>query len=104
MDLSDQLLLTTSVDASDLTVDGVPATDVTIVDGDTLRFTLPPLVEGVNHLSIAAGALRNLQNQPIEAYAGQLILDTIPPRVIDSLDPGGRHRTGRRAAGLYRSV
>ncbi|MFV2070718.1 MAG: pre-peptidase C-terminal domain-containing protein, partial [Pirellulales bacterium] len=83
VDLSDQVLLT-SVEASDLTVDGVAAAAVTIVDGDTLVFALRALVEGVNHVSIASGALVDLEGQPIEVFAGELVVDTTPPRVIGS--------------------
>ncbi len=40
VDFNDVLLLTT-LQASDLKVDGVPATGFTVVDGDTVRFDLP---------------------------------------------------------------
>ncbi|MFV2067113.1 MAG: hypothetical protein ACC645_09050, partial [Pirellulales bacterium] len=83
VDLSDAVRLT-SVAASDLTVNGAPATAVDIVDADTLVFTLPPLADGVNHLSIASGAIVDLQGQPIEAFSRELLADLIPPRVIES--------------------
>jgi len=74
----------TSVDAADLTIDGTPALAVTIVDADTLRFTLPATVDGLHDIAIAAGALHDLQDQPLAAFASQFTLDTVGPRVIDS--------------------
>ena len=73
-----------SVDASDLSVNGIAATAVSIIDNNTLRFTLPSLIEGLNNYAIAAGAITSIQNQPIEAYAGQFELDTTAPRVIST--------------------
>ena len=83
VDLSDTVVLST-VDAADLTVDGTPATAVTVIDADTLRFTLPALADGLHNVSIAAGALSDLQNQPIAAFASQFTLDTVGPRVINA--------------------
>ncbi|MFV2068445.1 MAG: hypothetical protein ACC645_15855, partial [Pirellulales bacterium] len=80
--LSDQVLLT-SLEASDLTVDGRPATAVTVVDGDTLEFTFPSLAEGPHDVTIAAGALEDVRGEPIETFASQLIVDTTAPRIID---------------------
>ncbi|MFV2067112.1 MAG: hypothetical protein ACC645_09045, partial [Pirellulales bacterium] len=80
--LSDQVRVP-SLEASDLMVDGRPATAVAVVDGDTLVFTLPTLVEGANHVAIAEGAIEDVEGQPIEALVGQWMVDTTPPRVID---------------------
>jgi hypothetical protein len=47
-----------SVDASDLTVDGMPATSVQIVDPETIEFTLPAVSgNGFHSIAIAEGAL-----------------------------------------------
>ncbi|REJ69191.1 MAG: hypothetical protein DWQ31_05400 [Planctomycetota bacterium] len=83
IDLSHTVRLDT-VDAGDLLVDGVAATSVTVVDADTLRFTLPALVDGVVDVTLAAGSLRNLQDEPLAAFASQFTLDTTGPRVISS--------------------
>ena len=94
VNFSDQLLLST-IQATDLQVNGADASSVVVVDSDTLRFTIPALSEGTNNLTLASGAVTNLQNQPLLAYAGTLELDTIGPRVIstsiqegDSLNAG----------------
>ena len=83
IDLTDSILLT-SVNASDLTIDGLPATGVTVVDHDTLKFSLPGLVDGTHTLSIAAGALQDLQGQSLEAFSIQLTIDANGPLVIRS--------------------
>ncbi|MFV2068284.1 MAG: hypothetical protein ACC645_15035, partial [Pirellulales bacterium] len=77
VDVSSQLLLT-SVDPFDLTVDGVPATDVAVVDSDTLAFTLPQLAGDVHQVAIATGALVDLRGQPIAPYASTLTIEFEP--------------------------
>ena len=58
VDFNDVLLLTT-LQASDLKVDGVSATGMTVVDGDTVIFTLPGgLTEGSRSVTIAAARSR----------------------------------------------
>ena len=74
IDLSSSVLAT-SVEAADLTVDGTPATGVTIVDGDTLVFDLPVLTEGIHNATIAVGALTSLQNAALEAFSTQFTFD-----------------------------
>jgi hypothetical protein len=61
----------TTIDASDLTVDGVAATGVTIVDADTLTWELPAnLIPGDHTLAMAAGAMTNLPaGLPLEPYS-----------------------------------
>ncbi len=82
VDFTDRLLLT-SVQASDLTLDGVPATAVTIVDTDTLTFTLPTGVAPGNHtLAIAAGAVTDVHGAGVAAFSSSFFLDTTGPRVI----------------------
>ncbi|MCY2931027.1 MAG: pre-peptidase C-terminal domain-containing protein, partial [Planctomycetota bacterium] len=73
-----------SVSAADLTVDGVAATGVTAVDGRTATFSLPALSDGTHTWQIAAGALTNLQGQPLDACGASLTVDTVSPRVIAS--------------------
>ncbi len=81
---NDNVLLT-SLEASDLQVDGVAATGLTILDGGRVQFTLAGgLGQGLHFVTIAAGALTDLQGTPIAAYEGQFIIDSIGPRVIDS--------------------
>ena len=76
--------LVTSVTAADLLVDGViNPTAVTLVDGNTLRFTLPGLGNGVHTVVIAAGAITDVEGTPLSAFAATFTIDTTtPPRVI----------------------
>ena len=83
VDLSDEVLLT-SVDAGDLTLNSLPATGVTVVHANTLRFTLPATAEGMNTVAIAGGALVDLQGQPLAPFTSQFQLDSTAPRVISS--------------------
>ena len=46
-----------TVQAADLTVGGVPATGIAIVDGDTVDFGLPALAEGPHAASMAADSI-----------------------------------------------
>ncbi len=77
-------LLLSSLDTSDLTVGGVPASDFSVVDGDTVVFYVPTLSDGSHNVAIAAGDILDLQSTPIEPYSSTLTIDTIAPRVIAS--------------------
>src|SRR5262249_32984763 len=72
-----------SVQASALTVDDVPATNVTVVNGNTLRFVPPPDVwtEGSHTVAIVAGSLLDVQGASIEPFAIHYVIDVTPPRV-----------------------
>lgn len=83
VDFSSPLLLT-SVDASDLEVDGVTASSVTIIDGDTLAFTLPALSDATYTIAFAEGAITSLSGQDLEAFSAELTVDTAPPQVAFS--------------------
>ncbi len=83
MDFNDTILLT-SLDASDLTVNGVSATGLTVVDGNTVDFQLPALTEGNQTVQIAAGAIQDVQGTPLEAFAMTFFEDLTPPRVVSS--------------------
>ena len=84
VDFNDGVLLT-SLQASDLTVDGVAATGLSIVDGDTVTFNLPTVTgDGTHTVAVAAGAILDVQGTPIQAYTGHFTLDQTPPRVVAS--------------------
>ena len=84
VNFNDTVLLTT-LQPSDLTVDGVAATGVTIVDGNTATFILPgPLAEGIRTVAIAAGAIDDIQGTPIDAFSATFYNDVTPPRVVAS--------------------
>ena len=65
-------------------MNGVPATSLNVVDGNTVVFTLPSLGEGLQDVRIAAGALKDVQGTPIAAFSSQFYHDITAPRVIDS--------------------
>ncbi|MCA9238674.1 MAG: lamin tail domain-containing protein, partial [Planctomycetales bacterium] len=81
-----------TVGAGDLTIDGMPATAVQIVDADTLEFTLPPLGAGPLHnVSIAAGSIASsVGSLPIESFDATFTLLSGSGVVINevSYDPG----------------
>lgn len=78
-------LLQSSVQAADLTIDGVPATAATVLSARSVRFDFPVLAtEGTRSVAIAAGAILDLQATPIAAYASQLFVESVSPRVVSS--------------------
>ncbi len=83
VDFSDTLLLT-SLQAADLTVNGMPAVGVTVVDGNTVVFDLPALSEGTQNVQIAAGAIQDVQGTLISAFNTSFYEDITAPRVIAS--------------------
>ena len=59
-----------TVQAGDLTVDGLPATAVQVVDADTVQFTLPVVSgQGFHTVAIAAGAIQSGAGLPLVAFA-----------------------------------
>jgi len=78
-------ILLASLDAFDLRIDETPATSVTVTDGNTATFDLPTgLAHGPHNVGIAAGAILDLQNTPIEPFSATVMIDTAGPRVIES--------------------
>ena len=75
-----------SVDPSDLQLDGVGATGVTLVDADTLRFTVPAPGDGAHVVTIPGGALESEAGDALAGLASVFTVDTTPPTVtVDSL-------------------
>jgi subtilase family serine protease/methionine-rich copper-binding protein CopC len=83
--------------AAALTVNGVPASDVSVIDGRTLEFSIAATNsgDGAYMVEIASGALMNLDGNPISHFARSFTLDSTAPTVIASsveegatLDPG----------------
>ena len=83
VDFNDNVLLS-SLQASDLTVNGTPATGLTVVDGDTAIFTIAALGTGTHTIAIAAGAVQDLQQTNLSAFSSTFSVDQTPPRVIAS--------------------
>src|SRR5262249_52971636 len=69
---------------------GVSDTGLTVVDGDTVTFSLPGgLAQGTHTVTLAAGAISNVQNTPLQAFTGTFIFDNIAPRATaTSIAPG----------------
>ncbi len=79
------LVLLTSLDAEDVSFNGLAATAVTIVDGDTAIFSVPDsLAEGWVTISIAEGSVQDIQGTDIAAFTASYYSDFTPPRVIGS--------------------
>jgi hypothetical protein len=82
IDFNDSVLLS-SVEASDLTIDGVPADGFTVVDANTINF-IPPAgiwTEGPHDIAIAGGAIKDLQGVALRAFAAEYVADYTAPRV-----------------------
>jgi hypothetical protein len=76
-------LLASSVQASDLLIDGsLTAADATMVDGITVRYSLPVLAAGQHVFALAAGSVQDIQGTPLTAFSGTVTIDTSPPKVI----------------------
>ena len=96
LDFSSPLLLTT-VQAADLTVNGTPATELTVVDGNTLRFDIAAAHtgDGAYTIHLAADAMQDLLGTDSNAFALDFTLDTTSPAVTassinagESIEPG----------------
>ena len=83
-------VLLPTLQAGDLTVGGLPATGFTVLDGDTVRFDLPALAEGVHGVAIAAGTIESVAGGPVGTYAGRLSVRTYEyPTPLTALRPYG---------------
>ena len=80
----DRQILFSSLQASDLTVNGVAATSFTIVDGNTVIFTLPALGQGVQNVVIAPGAILAADGTALAGFTSQFTIDLVAPRVIST--------------------
>ena len=78
-----------TVQASDLTVNGIPADFVELTDEDTLTFTFttnPVATEGLQTMSVAAGAITGMSPIAVSAFTSTFRFDTIP-LVVMSISP-----------------
>ena len=85
INFSDSILLT-SLDASDLTVNGVVADSVTVIDANTLAFDISSADtgDGVFNVAIGAGAITSVSGQPLEAFGVSFDYDATNPLVSSS--------------------
>ncbi|MCH8043377.1 MAG: tandem-95 repeat protein, partial [Planctomycetes bacterium] len=74
VEFSDSLLLP-SLDATDLTIDGVPARRFDVLDHNTVRFLFDQVLsDGDHNVNIAAGSMIDLQGTSIEALSSTLVI------------------------------
>lgn len=97
-------VMLTSIDASDLTIDGQPAGSANAIDEDTVAFDVSSLHDGDGsyNVAIAAGALSSLAGQPLEAFAISLEVDTTPK--MTRVDPAGALIYESTGDGFFNSV
>ncbi len=57
---------------------------VTIVDGNTVIFSIDEPDEGTHDVHIAAGALVDLQGTPLDEFTSHYTIDLTPPTVVAS--------------------
>ncbi|WP_182867972.1 carboxypeptidase regulatory-like domain-containing protein [Rhodopirellula sp. JC639] len=74
-------VLISSVDASDLTVDGVPADAVRMVDDRTLEFDITSANhgDGTYQVSMAAGAITSISGTPLTGFDASFDAEMIAP-------------------------
>ena len=74
--------LPSSIDATDFTVNSLPASAFTLIDADTVVFTFavtPLTTQGVQNMSMAAGNILSLNDSSeISQFNGSFIWDSIP--------------------------
>jgi hypothetical protein len=74
-----------TLQASDLTLDGISATGFTVVSGNTVSFNVVGgLSNGTHVVHIAAGAIRDIEGSGLQDFTSTFIVDLTPPRVIGS--------------------
>ncbi|MCA9126212.1 MAG: pre-peptidase C-terminal domain-containing protein [Planctomycetales bacterium] len=77
-----------SIDASDLTVNNIPALSVSHLDGEQFAFLINPSAnsgDGVYSISMAAGAVRDLQGNPLASpLTATLIVDATGPTIVST--------------------
>ena len=90
IDLSDSVLLS-SLQPGDLMVNGVQATDVTMIDHDTFEFHIGAAEgdDGIYVVTIASGAIASVSGQPISEFSASFVRDTLPPTVTGTSIAGG---------------
>jgi hypothetical protein len=86
-------VLISSLALSDFTIDGNPATSVTVVDDHTVTFNFSPLPTGpedqVTHSWSISGVL-DLQGDIAATVSGSFILDNVPPQLLSSTISNGQ--------------
>jgi len=80
-----------SIQASDFTVNGTPATGFVLTDADTVTFTYgasPVVTQGLQTMAMVAGAvLKASDSSPSLAFSGQFRWDAVPLTVVSTSPP-----------------
>lgn len=80
--------LASSVQAADLTVNGIPADSVALSDDDTLTFSFlasPIATQGMQSMQIAAGAIEDESFELIDQFDSVFRWDAVPMQVVASV-------------------
>ncbi len=74
-----------TVQGSDLTIDGMPATSATMVDSDTIQFGLPSLDPGTHRLAIAEGTISPVDtvHSDVAAFSSTFIVPE--PAIVENV-------------------
>jgi len=83
-------VLLTSLDASDLTINGLAALAVTVVEGHTITFDLPVILDGMYDIAIAAGSITDVHGSQVDAFTSQFGVGVFDfPVPLEPVDPLG---------------
>jgi len=82
---------TNSLDADDLTINGVGCSGYTVLDGDTVQFQLPALGEGTYELAVAAGSILAFDLTPVAPFTSSFRVDAddVPVNPFVGVVPAG---------------
>ena len=80
------LLLLPELSASDLTVNGLPASSFSVYSGQYIGFNVEALAagDGIYTVELAAGVVQDLHGQWNQAFTMSFAVDSISPVVVDS--------------------
>jgi len=79
-----------TVQTSDVTINGVEASSFTIVDGQTVTYFLPELTDGEQILTLASGVITALDGAGLTDFTQVFLLDRVAPMVSStSVEEGG---------------
>ncbi|HEX4792574.1 MAG TPA: M36 family metallopeptidase [Humisphaera sp.] len=82
--LSQPVLFSTVLPGA-LTVDGIAAASVRMLDGQTLEFVpAQALADGPHAIALAAGAFRDLYGDPVGAASSSIVIQSGGPRILTS--------------------
>lgn len=85
----------TTLEPSDVTINGQSLSQMRIVDGDTVAFTLLDNSDDDYQVTISPSAFQSIGGEGLQAFTQQFTIDTTAPRVIaTSIEHGGVY-TGR---------